>query len=818
MRLFNVIGLLIACILNTQIVQAEFDGELISSIEFVRLDRVTEQRVQNLIQSAVGLPFYEDIVEEDVHMLTSLGEFAQIKAERVLQEDGTVHLIFTFTEQQIVSQVSVVGNTLLSDKELLAVVPIVSGLGKDDDAIDRGRRAIMDLYKEQGNYLVEVFSEIVVYNKQPTDEVTGLPIQESVALIYRVMEGPRVRVKSIRFEGNYSFSDKELSAETDSGTAIPFLKRGELNESVLNSDAQKILRFYTNRGYRDARVSFSDELSPDDKEAQVVFVIEEGPQYILGGLTAQINTSGNLEPVFTDEQIAGLISMKVGDVYRQIDVYDAVDIINKAYGVLGRIVEVDPKQEIMDRAMKNLYGGGGSIEQEIVNVLPYHAKPGVQINIIFMINEGIPTKVGLVEIKGNSVTKDNVIRGRIGLKPGYPFDVQEADRSRDRLMRSQLFNSVKMTIQPEDSKNPGYRDLLVEVEERQTGTLNFGLMAGSDSGLLGNISMSQSNFDIADWPETWSEFWQRKSFIGAGQKFSMEFQPGDKIFNYGIGLTDPRFLDTDYSVGGRAGYMRRQYVDYTQETFSSNISVGRKFGDIWSGNVNFSLKRIELTDINDDVPVEIFNDRGPSTINSLGISATRDTLEPWARPNKGSRLAMKVDQFGVPSGDYSFTKSFMSYTTYFATNRDFLNRVSTLRLDAKLGYIFNGDSPTFERFYLGGRSMRGFEFRTISPKGTPRVAGGSTDVSIGGDWELFLGAQYEFPILDRFISMVFFCDSGTVTESPSLDDYRVSVGTGIRLNIPQLGQAPLAFDFGFPVVKQEDDRKKTFSFSVQLPF
>jgi outer membrane protein insertion porin family len=144
--------------------------------------------------------------------------------------------------------------------------------------------------------------------------------------------------------------------------------------------------------------------------------------------------------------------------------------------------------------------------------------------------------------------------------------------------------------------------------------------------------------------------------------------------------------------------------------------------------------------------------------------------------------------------------------------------VSTLRLDAKVGYIFNGDSPTFEKFYLGGRSMRGFEFRTISPKGTPRVAGGSTDVPIGGDWEFFLGAQYEFPVLDRFISMVVFCDSGTVTESPSLDDYRVSVGTGIRLHIPQLGQAPLAFDFGFPVIKQEEDSKKTFSFSVQLPF
>jgi outer membrane protein insertion porin family len=698
------------------------------------------------------------------------------------------------------------------------VVPILPGLGRDDDAIDRGRRAIMDLYKEQGNYLVEVFTEIFEYQKEESDEVTGLQVDASVALIYRIMEGPRVRVKGVNFIGNYSFSDKELAAEINTNTSVPFFRRGELDETVLEEDARSIHRFYMNRGYRDARVSFTDPLSPDDKEAAVVFLIEEGPQYILGGVSAQFQTVGGNEPVFTKEQIAGLIPMKVGDVYRQIEVLDAVDVINRAYGVLGRIVEVDPQQQILDRARKNLYGGSDSIEQKIVNVVPYHAEPGVQIHIIFMINEGLPTKVGLVKIKGNSVTKDNVIRGRIGLKPGYPFNVQEADRSRGRLLRTQLFNDVKMTIQPEDAQNPGYRDLLVEVEERQTGTLSFGLMAGSDSGLLGNISMNQTNFDIADWPESWSEFWNRKSFIGAGQQFSMEFQPGDEIFNYSVGLTDPRFLDTDYSVGGRVGFSRRNYSDYTQKTLYSRVSVGRKFGDIWNGNIHFAVNRIELTDIDDDVPVQIFNDRGPSTLQSVGVSATRNTLEPWAKPYKGSRLNLRLDQFGVPAGDYTFTKTFASYTTYLATNRDFLNRMSTLRLDTKIGYIFNGDSPTFERFYLGGRSLRGFEFRSISPKGTPRFAGGSTEIAIGGDWQVFAGLQYEFPLLDRFISMVLFCDSGTVTDSPGFEDYRVGVGMGFRLHIPALGQAPLAFDFGFPVVKQESDKKKMFSFSVQLPF
>jgi outer membrane protein insertion porin family len=160
----------------------------------------------------------------------------------------------------------------------------------------------------------------------------------------------------------------------------------------------------------------------------------------------------------------------------------------------------------------------------------------------------------------------------------------------------------------------------------------------------------------------------------------------------------------------------------------------------------------------------------------------------------------------------------VNYTKYFTVEKDFIGRRTTLRLDGKVGYIFGGDAPTFESYYLGGRSFRGFDFRTVSPKGTPRFVGGSTDVPIGGDWLLLLRAQYEMPVGGKFLSTVLFVDSGTVTDSPGFDDYRVSVGAGLRLYIPQLGNAPLAFDFGFPVVKQESDVKKVFSFSIQMPF
>ncbi|MBT6283310.1 MAG: BamA/TamA family outer membrane protein [Phycisphaerae bacterium] len=794
-----------------------FEDRMISSLVFEGLDRVTEQRILNLVRTAVGQPYDAKQVADDVRTLTHLGEFKYISADVVLQEDGTIRLFFTFREQQIITQVSVVGNTLLGDKQLLSVVPVVPGLGRDEDAIDRGRRAIMKMYQEQGNYLVEVFSEIQEYGKD-VDEFTGERIDESIVLIYNIMEGPRVRVNGISFFGNHSFANKELLAEIDTRTLIPFLRRGELNEEMIEQDVSSLHRFYVNRGFQEVRVSFTDPLSPNDKEASVVFVIEEGPQYTLGGIAAEFQTANGFPPVFTVEQLRGLIPMKEGDVFRQMDVGAAIQAINKAYGVLGRIVNVDPRQQAVTRARKTMYGGKSSIEQEVVNAVPFHAEPGVTIDIVFMIEEGAPTTVGLVEIKGNTITKDKVIRGRLGLKPGYPFDIQEAIRSEDRLKRTQLFRKVTPTIQPKNSDTPGVRDLLVEVDERQTGSVNFGVLAGSDSGLMGNISLTQSNFDVTDWPESWSEFWQRKAFVGAGQQFSMAFQPGDKVFNYEISLSDPRFLDTEYSVGGRAGYNRRQYTDYTQETVFSKVSVGRRFGDIWYANVFMSADKIKLTDIDNNVPVEIFNDRGPSTVDAVGISVTRNTFKPSVAPTSGSRFNFKVQQFGIPAGDYDFTKTEFKYTTYLAMDRDFLNRVSTLRLDARFGYIFNGVSSTYNRFYQGGRNFRGFDYRTISPKGTPRVVGGDPDVSIGGDWEIFLGAQYEFPIVDRFLSAVVFCDSGTVSENPGFDNYRVSVGAGIRMHIPALGQAPLAFDFGFPVVKQESDKKRAFSFSVQLPF
>jgi outer membrane protein insertion porin family len=179
---------------------------------------------------------------------------------------------------------------------------------------------------------------------------------------------------------------------------------------------------------------------------------------------------------------------------------------------------------------------------------------------------------------------------------------------------------------------------------------------------------------------------------------------------------------------------------------------------------------------------------------------------------------LNYNNYGAFAGDVAFNRARVDYTTYLTVDRDFLGRKSTLRLDGSVGWIFSGSAPTYERFYLGGRTLRGFAFREVSPKGIPAEPGGPTDIPIGGDFLVFLGAQYQFPILSTVIDGVAFIDSGTVNDDLGFDEYRVGVGVGIRLYIPQLGPTPMAFDFAIPLMKQENDETEVFSFSAELPF
>jgi outer membrane protein insertion porin family len=168
------------------------------------------------------------------------------------------------------------------------------------------------------------------------------------------------------------------------------------------------------------------------------------------------------------------------------------------------------------------------------------------------------------------------------------------------------------------------------------------------------------------------------------------------------------------------------------------------------------------------------------------------------------------------AGDVKFNRARLSYTTYLLLDRDFLGRPSTLRLDARAGLIYGGSAPNYEKFYMGGRSLRGFQYRGVGPRGT--IGGVETDTVVGGDLMCYLGGQYQFPLVGEFIDGVVFVDSGTVNAGTSVTPYRAAVGFGFRVYIAALGSMPLAFDFAIPLMSQPEDRTQVFSFAADLPF
>jgi len=807
----------------------------IAKVTFQGLSRVSEREVLNNIRVAAGQPFESAAVRQDVATLYRLGQFDTVDAIATVLPDGSIELAYVLVEQPIVRDLQVVGNKLLSDQELRKVIPLYAGGPRDDFLLEQAVTRIKDLYRKRGHYLAEV----------TVDETR---LKETGILILRIVEGPRIKVKELEFVGNASFTARELAAEIKTQTAVPLFVKGELDEDRLIDDVAAVDKYYKDRGFVDVRVDRRIEVSTDSKEAKVVFVISEGRRYRLRSVVFEGRGGEGPKPlgVFEERQLEDLLFIHPGDIYSRLKIDKSIASVRDSYYLLGH-VEVD----INDRTVR-------------VGEEP-------EVDLVLSILEGPRTIAGLVNIQGNFLTKDKVVRRLVRIQPGRVLDGRELDRSKERVQATQLFNDVRITVQrpredeqdaldlPQsaatdaasaageqktpDSKTPDsktpeqktpeqktadertalvrtqVRDILAEVKERNTGSVNFGVGLGTDSGVFGEISVNQRNFDIDDTPESLDELIAGRAFRGAGQQFSMAIAPGNEVSNFSIDFLEPHLFETDYSFRVSPFYRLRLYEDYNENRASLPLSLSRRLGDFWTVGVNSALTWVKLDNFDPDTPVEVFEDRGPTTLASIGFNIKRTDVDRQFRPSRGSALDFSVNQFASLDTVDPFTVFKAGYTQFFTVSEDFLGRRSTLRVAADAGYIV-GDAPVYESFYLGGRTFRGFQFRTISPKSRANIdplIPPSND-PIGGSWLFSLGTQYEQPIFQNSFAGVAFIDSGTVTDEVGFDQYRVSVGIGLRLYIPQFGPAPLAFDFAVPLMKQDTDETQVFSFSAEIPF
>ncbi len=766
-------------------------GRPVAEVRVTGVSSVDPQFVLNQVRTQAGQPYDPQQVTDDIRNITRLGRFDSVRAQVTQRDDGSVVLTFVVDEQPLLADVQVVGNKHLDDQELLPMLLLRGGDPRDDFLIERGVDQIRRKYRDAGYYLADV----------SVDQET---LDESNVLIFRVREGPRVKVRSVGFEGNEHFSAKQIESKIKTDEYFFLFSKGELSEEQLDQDVARIREFYEERGYLDVRVGRKLELSPDQTDARVVFILEEGRKYTVGDIRFRIEGEG----VFSDAMLREAIPLKSGDVFSSAEQRAGVKAIKDLYGALGYLPT----------------DAGGDTQVRIERLFEPETS---RVNLLVIIGEGRQYTVGNVVVRGNMTTQDRVVRRQLrALEPGRPYDHAGLARSALGIRQTGLFSDAEITVQGEP--DDPIRDALVEVKEQRTGSISFGAALSSDAGLLGAFDLRQRNFDIADLPESWSEFITGKAFSGAGQQFGLSIQPGDELQRYSISWSDPYLFDSDYFLSLRGQFFTRERSQYDEERLGLFSRLGKRFGDVWSASTSLRYETIGIDDVESDAPVDVFDVEGDSVLAGLGFDVFRSTVDSRIFPTRGTRVSAGVEYVGL-GGDYDFIQLTAEGHAFFTVDEDFFGRKTVLSLRTELGYSLPSDNtPVFERFYAGGHSsFRGFEFRGVGPRGIRNDTGLVGDDPVGGEWMWLVGAEYNYPIwgspspdgsMQDILRGVFFIDSGTVQKDFGVDQWRLSVGAGVRLSLPFLGQAPFAFDLAYPLLKEEGDERRLFSFSLAVPF
>ena len=732
------------------------------------------------VKTRPGQPFSEQVVRDDERRLLETGRFESVVASRQRTDRGVI-VTFTVVERPLVKGVTFQGNKAFKADKLVAEVGFRAGEPFSDFSVEAGRRALEKFYKSSGYHFVTV-------------KVDQAALKDR-RVVYEITEGPKTVVRHVRFEGNHFFNDLRLRQLISTQQRLWPLVEGKLDEEQVAQDVLGIRNLYVSEGFLDAEVGRLLDFSQDRTSVTVTFVIKEGPRYRVNQVIFEGAT------VFSPEELSRRIALKQGSFFTEQALRRALEVLRNTYGELGYLeAKVEAKKQFLSPAAPPPPWAAGLEHPALLNV-------------IFHVEESEQFRVGKVIIRGNTTTQDRVIRRDLRIYPEQLFDSVALENARRRLLESRLFDQVSVTPL---GRGPGTRDVLVEVTEGRTAEFLVGAGISTDSGLLGTVSFTQRNFDILRWPGSWKEFISGQAFKGAGQTLRIVAEPGTELMRFYLEWQEPALFDQPYSLGTRLFLFNRAREGYDETRYGGVVSVGHMFKNRWYGEVATRLEGVDINNIDHDAPPEVRDVEGTSFLAGVKGTVVRDRTDSRWMPTTGDRLSLSAEQV---MGSFTFLRAVADYHAYWTVYVDAMGRKHILAARGEIGQIF-GDSPIFEKFYGGGiGSVRGFRYRGISPRSK---APGVDDDPIGGDFMVFAGAEYSFPIVGtgegHELRGVVFLDTGTVEEDFGVTTYRASVGFGVRWTIPFFGPVPMAFDFGFPLSKDKDDDTQVFSFSLGWSF
>jgi outer membrane protein insertion porin family len=475
-------------------------------------------------------------------------------------------------------------------------------------------------------------------------------------------------------------------------------------------------------------------------------------------------------------------------------------------------------------AIEDFYGSKGYVEISQGKALHVVRVPNVEnhtMDLEFQVDEDQKSYTQKVEIRGNLKTKDKVLRRELAIAPGDVLDMVRVKTSKQRLEGLQYFSKVDIRPEPIDPPTPGQKNVVVNVEEQNTGNFTVGAGFSSVDALVGFAEVSQSNFDLFKPPY----------FTGGGQKIRLRVQIGTERQDYELSFVEPWFMNRKLSLGVD---LYRHQLDFEspndifdETRTGAKISLTRALGsDFLIGSVHYTVEDVGISlnsgwhDDNSagprNVPYAILDAVGDHFYQRVGSSLAYDTRNSTQLPNHGQRTELAGE---VSSSDTSFYKLELTSEWYFP---GFL-KGHVLEIGGRTGVadsLEGGDVPFYDRYFLGGMySMRGYKFRQVAPREPYDSSADVPNEPIGGDSYWFGSVEYSVPIFEKEggvgLRFAMFYDIGAVSTDPYTisTDYDDDVGVGLRLNIPHLG--PLRLDYGIPITHDKyNSSSGQFQFGV----
>jgi len=770
MRRFGLLIIMLAA-LSGQI----FAQEIIEKIEVVGNDRISAETIIYYLSTREGDYYNESLLKKDFMVLWSTGFFSNLRIEEEDGQRGKIVKIY-------VQENPVIKNVVFRTGKKVKENDIVNKLKEKDEYIaaysyynparvQKAKKTIRELLEEKGLQVNRIEAELVHKS------------QNEVDLVFRIDEGAKLRVGEVVFVGRTKIPDSyllEAMKENRSHNLFNYISGKDVfKKSKVEDNLAEIKKRLQEYGYMEASVGEPriEEITRKNvlfsKQKMMKISVPVDPGYVYR--TGEIKIEGH--KFFTTRYLQSLVKLKPGEIYSSKLREKTVESMGESY-----------------RNFAFLYA-------QIVPVESLDPKRKV-VNVTFNVYEGEVAFLRRLNFKGNTFTKDKVLRRELLIREGDRFSLA---MFKDSLLRLKQLGLVDVEKEPDikpDPENPSQIDVNLNVRELQRNNIQFTAGYSGYEGTFVAFSYSTVNF------------------LGTGETLDLTLQHGKRVKNYSFGMTKPYVFDRPMTLGFNI-FDRKVVIPYLYNQFAKGINLifGTRIYEYWRFNLNYTYQKtiLEVPSYEDEEGQQYFYNPyfypGKYFVSAFEPMIYRSTIDSPLTPSRGTSITAALKYAGsFLGGDVHLIRPRFEFARYqpFISNHVLGFHVEYMFIKP----IGNHQVPYWERFFLGGeQSIRGYEYYTIGPRD-------ERNILIGGEKSFIANFEYIIPFGGPLYGILFY-DMGNAllpSQKFSLKNMYTSTGLEIRVFVPAL-RVPFRLIFAFNNRKiYYDDSNFAFRFAVGTTF